>query len=252
MRRHLFWIALFGFLATLVAAPNPQTTRVRLADGFDFPVGKPDAENYYIYRGFRPNGHLGEDWNGNGGGNTDLGDPVYSIAHGVVVFARDVRKGWGNCVIVRHAYLEDGAIKAVDSLYAHLDRITVREGQRLTRGDLLGTIGTNRGMYAAHLHFELRKNLHVGMNRSKFPRDFSVYYDPSDFINARRKLGGGNRSGVIAINTFDHASDFSAPSSGGSKSLRVASNIERSSSNRDEVDRTPNKPFVVERFRDLF
>jgi len=249
MRKYLFWTAIFGFLATLVAAPTPQSTRVKLADGFDFPVGKPDAENYYIYRGFRANGHLGEDWNGTGGGNTDLGDPTYSIAHGIVVFAKDVKKGWGNCVIVRHAYLENGSIRAVDSLYAHLDRITVREGQRVERGDLVGTIGTNRGMYTAHLHFEMRKNLYVGMNRTKFPRDFSVYYDPSDFINARRKLPGGNRSGLVAINTFNHEQNFDSPSDGGSKSLRVV--------NRDEIKsdtsrKTPQKPFTVERFRDLF
>ena len=42
-------------------------------DGFDFPVGKPDSEGYYRSRGYRPNGHLGEDWNGKGGGNTGHG-----------------------------------------------------------------------------------------------------------------------------------------------------------------------------------
>ena len=44
------------------------------ADGFDFPVGPPDAKNYYKARGFLPKGleHLGEDWNGTGGRNTDV------------------------------------------------------------------------------------------------------------------------------------------------------------------------------------
>lgn len=37
-------------------------------DGFDFPVGKPDADGYYNAQDFQENYHLGEDWNGNGGG----------------------------------------------------------------------------------------------------------------------------------------------------------------------------------------
>ncbi|HEY1080753.1 MAG TPA: hypothetical protein VGE29_00740, partial [Prosthecobacter sp.] len=56
-----------------------STIRVRLADGFDFPVGKPDAAGYYKARGYWPNGHMGEDWNGNGGGDSDLGAPIYAM-----------------------------------------------------------------------------------------------------------------------------------------------------------------------------
>ena len=76
-------------------APTASTASVRLADGFDCPVGRDGAKNYYVARGFRVNGHLGEDWNGQGGGDTDLGDPVFCTAHGVVVFAQDYKLGWG-------------------------------------------------------------------------------------------------------------------------------------------------------------
>ena len=65
------------------------------ADGFDFPVGKPDAEGYYRLRGYRANGHLGEDWNGKRGGNTDLGDPVYAIANGAWYLRRVSGTGGG-------------------------------------------------------------------------------------------------------------------------------------------------------------
>jgi len=81
-----------------------DTAFIKLANGFDFPVGKPEAQGYYKARGFRSGGHLGEDWDGIGGGDTDLGDPIYSIGDGVVVFARDCHMGWGNVVIVRHAF----------------------------------------------------------------------------------------------------------------------------------------------------
>src|SRR5439155_21319739 len=77
-----------------------DTAFTKLADGFDFPIGKPDAEGYYKARGFRSRGHLGEHWDGVRGGDTDLGDPIYSVADGLVVFARDCHMGWGNVLIV--------------------------------------------------------------------------------------------------------------------------------------------------------
>jgi murein DD-endopeptidase MepM/ murein hydrolase activator NlpD len=189
-------------MAHFAGSLEARTINAPLADGFDAPVGKPDGAGYYVYRGFHPNGHLGEDWNGNGGGNTDLGDPVYSIANGVVVLSADVRMGWGNVVIVRHAYREtDGTIKLVDSLYGHLHQRLVRKDQIIRRGQQLGTIGTAHGLYAAHLHLEMRKNLEVGMNRSKFPRDFSVYYSPRQFLIGHRRLAGG-RSYAMVVDTF--------------------------------------------------
>ena len=173
-----------------------------MANGFDIPVGKPNGEGYYVYRGFTPRGHLGEDWNGKGGGDTDLGDPVYATADGIVVLSMDVRMGWGNVVIVRHVYKDtDGNVRQVDSLYGHLDKRSVRKDQIVKRGQQVGTIGTAHGKYAAHLHFEMRKNLQVGMNRSQFPRDYSVYFSPRQFIGPRRQLeASGSRT--IAIDTF--------------------------------------------------
>ena len=175
-------------LAVWTALPlQAQTTRVLLADGFDFPVGKPDASGYRKARGYVPNGHLGEDWNGTGGGDSDLGDPIYSIARGVVILSENVRVGWGNCIIVRHAYRDtDGVIKLVDSLYGHLHERKAKVGDVVDRGTLVGTMGSNFGQYPVHLHFEIRKNLQIGMNRGKFARDNSNYYNPTPFIQAHR------------------------------------------------------------------
>jgi hypothetical protein len=179
-----------------------QYAPTRSADGFDMPVGKPDAEGYYRSRGLIVGRHMGDDWNGSGGGNTDLGAPVYATAHGLVVYAKDARMGWGKLVIIRHAYWEGAKWNYVDSLYAHLHQIFVREGQQIRRGQLVGSIGTNRGMYTAHLHFEIRKNLRIGINQGSYRKDLSNYYRPYDFIIGRRQQGGGNRRVNVPINTF--------------------------------------------------
>jgi murein DD-endopeptidase MepM/ murein hydrolase activator NlpD len=176
----------------------------RIADGFDFPVGKPEAEGYYKARGFRSGGHVGEDWDGVRGGDTDLGDPIFSIGDGIVVFARDVHLGWGNVVIVRHAYREGGNVKYIDALYGHLQKMLVQRGSRVSRGQQIATMGTAHGQYDAHLHFEIRKNLEIGMSRSKFQKDFSNYYDPTQFINLHRHLSGGGANYKVAMNTFTH------------------------------------------------
>ncbi|MEI9893835.1 MAG: peptidoglycan DD-metalloendopeptidase family protein [Chthoniobacter sp.] len=180
-----------------------DTATVRAADGFELPVGpNGTGEGYYIARGYRPNGHLGEDWNGVRGGDTDLGDPVYATANGYVMFARNYHVGWGNVVILRHAYYEGSTLKYVDSLYGHLLEFFVQEGEQVKRGQKIGRIGNNFGMYEAHLHFEMRKNLEIGMFRSSFARDFSNYYTPNEFVAAHRACPNGNHMVSIPINTY--------------------------------------------------
>jgi murein DD-endopeptidase MepM/ murein hydrolase activator NlpD len=180
-----------------------DTATVRAADGFQYPVGpNGTGEGYYIARGYRPNGHLGEDWNGVRGGDTDLGDPVYATANGFVTFARNYHVGWGNVVIIRHAYYEGSALKYVDSLYGHLLDFSVQEGEQIKRGQKIGRIGNNFGMYEAHLHFEMRKNLQIGMFRSSFARDFSNYYSPNEFVATHRFCPEGNHMVSIPINTY--------------------------------------------------
>jgi murein DD-endopeptidase MepM/ murein hydrolase activator NlpD len=244
MRKYAYWIFLFFIVAGLVASPSPKTARTRLADGFDQPVGKPDAEGYYMSRGFRAKYHMGEDWNGVAGGNSDLGDPVYSVAHGIVVLARDMRMAWGNLVIVRHTFIEDNQRKVLDSVYAHLDKITVKEGQQIVRGQQVGTIGNNRGMYRAHLHFELRKNIYIGYNQRGFAGDLTNYYIPGAFINQRRKLAGAGRSGEVAVDTFNLPSK-SISSSADSKNESLASS-------KPSPESKPSKSFRVNRFEDSF
>lgn len=202
----LFFI-LFIIISCLCGTSHTSAeVRVEVADGFDFPVGKPDANKYYKARGMRLTSplHFGEDWNGTGGGNTDLNDPIYACANGVVTFAYDVRGGWGRVAIIRHAYRDakTGKMKYVDSLYGHLRKFLVKVGDKVKRGQQIGTMGNNRGMYPAHLHFEIRFNLSTGMQRESVSKSLSNWADPTYFIKQHRKLRKEWRTASIPTGTY--------------------------------------------------
>jgi murein DD-endopeptidase MepM/ murein hydrolase activator NlpD len=157
-----------------------------LADGFDFPVGAPDGVGYYDAQPFGgDSAHLGNDWNGVRGGDSDLGDPVLAVAAGRVVDATDHEGGWGNVVRIAHRVREDdGSERVVESLYAHLERVDVQLGQLVDRGEPIGTIGTADGVYRAHLHLEIRAYVGRPLGRGYGPPDAQV--DPTAFIRAHR------------------------------------------------------------------
>lgn len=179
---------------------------VPLCDGFDYPVGKPNAEGYYRARGLRlasPR-HMGEDWNGNGGGNTDLGAPIYSIGHGMVTYAADAKGAWGKVVIVRHAFREprSGKVLCCQTLYAHLDRIDVKLGQLVMRGHKVGTMGNTNGMYQAHLHIELHFNIDVNCGQQGIEKNARNYGDLTQFIERFRRLAYERRLVKVPVGGF--------------------------------------------------
>ncbi|HEY2614993.1 MAG TPA: M23 family metallopeptidase [Chthoniobacterales bacterium] len=138
-------------------APAILLAALPTAARFDFPIGSENGALTYNAQPFTRNRHLGDDLNGIGGENSDLGDPVYAIADGRVWLAHDGGPGWGNVVILLHAYEENGTRKYVQSYYGHLDAILVAPRQNVRRGEQIGTIGTAHGEYLAHLHFEMRE-----------------------------------------------------------------------------------------------
>jgi murein DD-endopeptidase MepM/ murein hydrolase activator NlpD len=78
------------------------------------------------------------------------GTPVRAAENGVVVFAGNQLKGFGNLLLLRHA---DGWTTA----YAHLDEIAVERGQSVKRGQTVGKIGQSGGVASPQLHFEVRR-----------------------------------------------------------------------------------------------
>lgn len=109
------------------------------------------------YLAYEKSHHPGVDWNGRGGGDSDLGAPVYGIADGVVTHAQNHRV-WGNVVVIHHP---DGRAW---SQYGHLHEMRVKVGQTVNMAQQIGSIGKGgtspqypKGRYHAHLHFEIRK-----------------------------------------------------------------------------------------------
>ncbi len=200
------------WMIALPAHASAGQVKINLADGFDFPVGKPNAAGYYKARGLRLRSpqHFGEDWNGRNGGDSDLGDPVYAAADGIVTFAYNVRTGWGNVVLTRHAYRDpsSGEVKFCDTLNGHLNVIMVKVGQAVKRGQQIGTIGSNFGMYPAHLHFEIRHDISIGMQRNSVPADMNHWADPTQFINKYRRLNREWNPVIMPTSTYRDYAGF--------------------------------------------
>ncbi len=78
------------------------------------------------------------------------GTTVVAADNGVVAYAGNELRGFGNLLLVKHA---DGFITA----YAHLDRIDVERGAKVKRGQAIGTVGQTGSVTSPQLHFELRK-----------------------------------------------------------------------------------------------
>jgi murein DD-endopeptidase MepM/ murein hydrolase activator NlpD len=79
-----------------------------------------------------------------------LGTPIYAAADGVVKLAK-YNGGYGNCVFVDHLY-------GFESRYSHMQKILVRRGQKVKRGDKIGLVGKTGVATAPHLHFEVHYN----------------------------------------------------------------------------------------------
>ncbi|MFC1878972.1 M23 family metallopeptidase [Chloroflexota bacterium] len=106
--------------------------------------------------------HTGSDLNLPGISSVDKGKPVYAIGDGIVTYA-GLAGTWGNIVVVEHpdalVTLPDGQVRRqpVHSRYGHVDdRILVRAGEAITRGQQVGYIGLAAGVTAGwHLHFDI-------------------------------------------------------------------------------------------------
>jgi murein DD-endopeptidase MepM/ murein hydrolase activator NlpD len=124
------------------AKPPPPLPRRLGKGGFIWPVrGR-------ILSGFGPKG------NGlhNDGINiaAKQGTPVRAVRSGVVAYAGNELRGFGNLVLIKHS---GGWVTA----YAHNQKLLVRRGQRVARGQAIARVGRTGNVQAPQLHFEMRR-----------------------------------------------------------------------------------------------
>jgi len=101
------------------------------------------------------------------------GTAVVAADNGVVAYAGNELRGFGNLLLLKHS---DGWITA----YAHLDKIEVERGASVKRGQVIARVGQTGGVSSPQLHFELRKG--------------SQAVDPSDQMD-RKVSEGVSRGG---------------------------------------------------------
>lgn len=77
-----------------------------------------------------------------------IGTPIYAPADGVVTFA-GWSSGYGRLIKIQHAF-------GIETRYAHLNRLRVEVGQRVSRGDRIGDTGNSGRSTGPHLHYEIR------------------------------------------------------------------------------------------------
>jgi murein DD-endopeptidase MepM/ murein hydrolase activator NlpD len=80
------------------------------------------------------------------------GTEIYATADGVIAeIENNEHRGYGNMALVDHGY-------GYETLYAHMERIKVKIGQHVKRGDIIGYVGNTGLSTGPHLHYEVRKN----------------------------------------------------------------------------------------------
>ena len=79
------------------------------------------------------------------------GTPIYATANGTVTTAGNKGNGYGNHVIINHGY-------GYETLYGHMVKVKSNPGQKVTRGEVIGWVGSTGKSTGPHCHYEVHKN----------------------------------------------------------------------------------------------
>ncbi len=78
-----------------------------------------------------------------------VGTPIYATADGTVTTAEWNSGGYGRLVKIDHG-------RGIETRYGHLSVMSVRPGERVTRGQVIGRMGSTGRSTGSHLHYEVR------------------------------------------------------------------------------------------------
>jgi murein DD-endopeptidase MepM/ murein hydrolase activator NlpD len=81
----------------------------------------------------------------------NTGTKIYATGDGIIAEANANAQGYGNHVIINHGF-------GYQTLYGHMSRIAVREGQKIKRGELIGYVGSTGRSTGPHVHYEVIRN----------------------------------------------------------------------------------------------
>ncbi len=111
------------------------------------------------------------------------GTPIYATADGTISTAGNSGNGYGNHVIINHSY-------GYETLYGHMVRVKVRNGQTVKRGEVIGWVGSTGKSTGPHCHYEVHKN------GSKIDPIYFFYNDltPEQFDQILKKAAASNQS----------------------------------------------------------
>lgn len=89
-----------------------------------------------------------------------IGTPIYAPAKGKIILSGNYHDGYGNQVKLYHG-------GNLVTRYGHMSNIAVKKGQSVTRGELIGYVGSTGRSTGPHLHYEVRK-AEVAVNPMKY------------------------------------------------------------------------------------
>lgn len=111
------------------------------------------------------------------------GTPIYATANGKVTTAGNKGNGYGNHVIINHGY-------GYETLYGHMVKVKTKPGQRVTRGEIIGWVGSTGKSTGPHCHYEVHKN------GNKIDPVYFFYNDlsPDQFDRLLKQAAASNQS----------------------------------------------------------
>lgn len=125
------------YLASIPAIqPVSNKQLKRIASGFGYRIDP-------FYR--TPKLHAGIDF------TAPTGSAIYTTADGVVQSVERRAWGYGLHIVINHGY-------GYTTLYGHMSKTMVKRGQKVVRGQRIGSVGSTGKSTAPHLHYEVRKN----------------------------------------------------------------------------------------------